>query len=135
MLKFFCSSFHRIRQTKRGFQIRPCRFFRTPVQHNTHVLQLAMLPAWIAYAVACGTAATGAWVVAHECGHGAFSDNRTLQDAVGYVLHVSTSCVRAKCIVLVFVPILLHNRGFATRPVGFLAEEAFFVDAEFAVGC
>lgn len=50
-----------------------------------------MLPVWIAYAVACGTAATGAWVVAHECGHGAFSDNRTLQDAVGFVLHVRTS--------------------------------------------
>lgn len=47
-----------------------------------------MLPVWAAYAVACGTAATGAWVVAHECGHGAFSDNRQLQDAVGYVLHV-----------------------------------------------
>lgn len=27
------------------------------------------------------------WVVAHECGHGAFSDNRFLQDAVGYVFH------------------------------------------------
>lgn len=48
-----------------------------------------MLPAWIAYSVACGTAATGAWVVAHECGHGAFSNNRQLQDAVGFVLHVS----------------------------------------------
>ena len=48
-----------------------------------------MLPVWAAYAVACGTAATGAWVVAHECGHGAFSDNRQLQDAVGFVLHVS----------------------------------------------
>lgn len=47
-----------------------------------------MLPAWIAYSVACGTAATGAWVVAHECGHGAFSNNRKLQDAVGFVLHV-----------------------------------------------
>lgn len=50
--------------------------------------QMAMLPAWIAYSVACGTAATGAWVVAHECGHGAFSNNRKLQDAVGFVLHV-----------------------------------------------
>ena len=29
----------------------------------------------------------GLWVLAHECGHGAFSDNRRLQDAVGYVLH------------------------------------------------
>lgn len=54
-----------------------------------------MLPAWIAYAVACGTAATGAWVVAHECGHGAFSNNRKLQDAVGFVLHVSVSTAAA----------------------------------------
>lgn len=47
-----------------------------------------MLPVWAAYAVASGTAAIGVWVVAHECGHGAFSDNRQLQDAVGFVLHV-----------------------------------------------
>ncbi|CAM9515488.1 unnamed protein product [Discosporangium mesarthrocarpum] len=50
-------------------------------------LKLAFLPAWIAYAAVCGTVATGSWVVAHECGHGAFSDNRLLQDTVGYVLH------------------------------------------------
>ena len=31
--------------------------------------------------------AMGCWVVAHECGHNAFSDNRQLQDAVGYFLH------------------------------------------------
>jgi fatty acid desaturase len=50
-------------------------------------LQAAWWPAWVAYALANGTIATGCWVVAHECGHGAFSDNRTLQDAVGYLLH------------------------------------------------
>lgn len=49
----------------------------------------AWLPAWIAYAVACGTAATGLWVVAHECGHGAFSANQRLQDGVGFVLHTA----------------------------------------------
>ena len=27
------------------------------------------------------------WVVAHECGHRAFSDNTKLQDAVGYLFH------------------------------------------------
>jgi len=27
------------------------------------------------------------WVIAHECGHGAFSDNRKIQDTVGYILH------------------------------------------------
>jgi len=50
-------------------------------------LQAAYWPAWVAYAIVTGTVATGAWVVAHECGHGAFSDNRKLQDAVGYALH------------------------------------------------
>ena len=44
-------------------------------------------PAWLLYGFVTGTVATGCWVAAHECGHGAFSDNRTLQDAVGYVLH------------------------------------------------
>ena len=29
----------------------------------------------------------GLWVLAHECGHGAFSKDKKLQDAVGYVLH------------------------------------------------
>eukprot|EP00976_Prorocentrum_cordatum_P112606 1195563-Prorocentrum_minimum.AAC.6 len=47
----------------------------------------AYWPAWIAYGFVNGTIATGCWVVAHECGHSAFSDNKTLQDAVGYVLH------------------------------------------------
>ena len=50
-------------------------------------LKLAFLPLWVAWAAVTGTVWTGMWVVAHECGHGAFSDNRRLQDAVGYVLH------------------------------------------------
>ena len=50
-------------------------------------LQLAWWPAWVAYAFVNGTIATGCWVIAHECGHNAFSDNRFIQDAVGYVLH------------------------------------------------
>jgi len=45
------------------------------------------IPLWLVYAVITGTVATGMWVVAHECGHGAFSDNKLLQDAVGYVYH------------------------------------------------
>ena len=49
--------------------------------------KLAATPLWIGYAVLTGTAAMGLWVLAHECGHGAFSDSRRLQDAVGYVLH------------------------------------------------
>lgn len=29
----------------------------------------------------------GLWVLAHECGHGAFSKNKSLQDGIGYVIH------------------------------------------------
>mmetsp|Transcript_30354 Transcript_30354/g.54985 ORF Transcript_30354/g.54985 Transcript_30354/m.54985 type:complete len:482 (+) Transcript_30354:50-1495(+) len=45
------------------------------------------LPFWTAYSVVTGTVAMGLWVLAHECGHGAFSKDRDLQDRVGYVLH------------------------------------------------
>merc|ERR1712091_4496 len=40
------------------------------------------------YAHACSLSRS-AWVIAHECGHGAFSDNKTLQDTVGYILHTA----------------------------------------------
>lgn len=46
-----------------------------------------MIPIWILYAFLSGTTAMGFWVIAHECGHGAFSNNRRLQTIVGYVLH------------------------------------------------
>ena len=42
-------------------------------------LHAAFLPLWLCYAVVTGTVAMGLWVLAHECGHGAFSDNRLLQ--------------------------------------------------------
>ena len=42
---------------------------------------------WLAYAAVSGTVWTGMWVIAHECGHGAFSNNRRLQDTVGCLLH------------------------------------------------
>ena len=50
-------------------------------------LTWAWLPAWIAYAIFTGTAATGCWVVAHECGHRAFAKYNWLQDLIGYCLH------------------------------------------------
>ena len=43
-------------------------------------MQLAFWPVWLAYAAVTGTIATGCWVIAHECGHNAFSDNRMIQD-------------------------------------------------------
>lgn len=52
-------------------------------------LTMAWLPVWAAYWYAAGTIWTGCWVIAHECGHGAFSDNKQLQDVVGYILHTA----------------------------------------------
>ena len=45
------------------------------------------LPVWIGYAIVAGTAGTGCWVVAHECGHRAFTKHNWLQDMIGYCLH------------------------------------------------
>lgn len=55
-----------------------------PVLDPANVLTL---PFWTAYSAVTGTVAMGLWVLAHECGHGAFSKDKRLQDAVGYVLH------------------------------------------------
>jgi len=57
--------------------------------YNFIPLTAAYIPAWIAYAAINGTIGTGMWVVAHECGHGAFSDNKFIQDLVGYVMHTA----------------------------------------------
>ena len=46
-----------------------------------------MIPLWILYSFLSGTTAMGFWVLAHECGHGAFSKNKTLETFIGYLLH------------------------------------------------
>jgi len=42
---------------------------------------------WSFYAFWMGTIMTGPWVLAHECGHGAFSPSQTFNDVVGFILH------------------------------------------------
>ncbi|KAI5207905.1 putative delta-12 desaturase [Aureobasidium subglaciale] len=42
---------------------------------------------WALYTVLQGLFGTGLWVIAHECGHQAFSPSKTLNDTVGWVLH------------------------------------------------
>jgi omega-6 fatty acid desaturase (delta-12 desaturase) len=44
---------------------------------------------WVLYAAVTGTVATGVWVAAHECGHGAFCETAWLQDLIGFLLHSS----------------------------------------------
>ncbi|GFP94400.1 omega-6 fatty acid desaturase endoplasmic reticulum isozyme 2 [Phtheirospermum japonicum] len=43
--------------------------------------------AWPAYWALQGCVCTGVWVIAHECGHHAFSDYQWVDDLVGLVLH------------------------------------------------
>ena len=47
----------------------------------------AFTPLWILYAAVNGTAATGLWVLAHECGHRAFSRRKRVETVVGFILH------------------------------------------------
>lgn len=49
--------------------------------------QSARFVAWALYTVVQGLFGTGLWVLAHECGHGAFSDSRAVNDTVGWILH------------------------------------------------
>jgi omega-6 fatty acid desaturase / acyl-lipid omega-6 desaturase (Delta-12 desaturase) len=42
---------------------------------------------WVIYTFLQGLFGTGLWILAHECGHGAFSSHQRLQDFTGWVLH------------------------------------------------
>lgn len=44
---------------------------------------------WALYAYFQGSAFTGLWVLAHECGHGAFTASKWVNNTVGWVLHSS----------------------------------------------
>jgi omega-6 fatty acid desaturase (delta-12 desaturase) len=41
----------------------------------------------VTYALVQGTSLVGLWVLAHECGHHAFSEYAWLDDTIGFVLH------------------------------------------------
>ncbi|OJJ35241.1 hypothetical protein ASPWEDRAFT_501628 [Aspergillus wentii DTO 134E9] len=47
----------------------------------------ARVALWTLYTVVQGLVATGVWVLAHECGHQAFSPSKTLNDTVGWICH------------------------------------------------
>jgi len=51
----------------------------------TNPLALSVL--WLVYWFYNGTTMTGLWVLAHECGHGAFSASELVNECVGFVVH------------------------------------------------
>ena len=64
-----------------------CTLFGVRMLSVFNPAKWSSLPFWGAYSAVTGTVAMGLWVLAHECGHGAFSKNKTIQDTVGYCLH------------------------------------------------
>ncbi|KAI9368853.1 fatty acid desaturase-domain-containing protein [Aspergillus egyptiacus] len=47
----------------------------------------ARVALWSLYTVVQGLFGTGVWVLAHECGHQAFSPSKVLNDTVGWICH------------------------------------------------
>ncbi|KAJ8583374.1 hypothetical protein M405DRAFT_513398 [Rhizopogon salebrosus TDB-379] len=47
----------------------------------------ARISLWALYGFSAGLFATGLWVIAHECGHQAFSESKMINNSVGWVLH------------------------------------------------
>lgn len=47
----------------------------------------ARFAVWALYTFWTGLFATGLWVVAHECGHQAFSESKLVNNTVGWILH------------------------------------------------
>ncbi|PCH40283.1 delta12-fatty acid desaturase [Wolfiporia cocos MD-104 SS10] len=54
---------------------------------NPYLYAFARVALWALYGFANGLVMTGLWVIAHECGHQAFSESKALNNAVGWVLH------------------------------------------------
>ena len=59
------------------------RYVLTPWVQSTAASTLL----WGVFTVIQGFIMTGLWVLAHECGHQAFSESKTLNDTVGFILH------------------------------------------------
>jgi len=51
------------------------------------VLSVAKWAMWAAYWLIAGNVMTGLWVIAHECGHQAFSSSKMANNIVGTILH------------------------------------------------
>lgn len=73
------------------YVIRDLSFILALVLLSTQIYRLPIyslrVAAWAFYTFAQGLCFTGAWELAHECGHGALSPSRRVNNAIGLVLH------------------------------------------------
>lgn len=51
------------------------------------LLFVARSALWMFYGAVAGLWGFGLWVIAHECGHQAFSESKLLNNAVGWFIH------------------------------------------------
>ena len=54
---------------------------------NPHLYTVARISLWALYGFCAGLFATGIWVIGHECGHQSFSESKTINNTVGWILH------------------------------------------------
>ncbi|KAF9046325.1 delta-12 fatty acid desaturase protein [Panaeolus papilionaceus] len=54
---------------------------------NPYLYTAARFSLWALYTFWAGLFATGLWVIGHECGHQAFSESKTINNTVGFILH------------------------------------------------
>ncbi|WAR51680.1 hypothetical protein PtB15_1B116 [Puccinia triticina] len=62
-------------------------FFDSLTTSNPSLVTLGRIAAWAFYGYASGLVWTGVWVLAHECGHQAFSSSKTINNTVGFIFH------------------------------------------------
>jgi len=83
--------FERSLVTSYGYVVRDLVIVFTLFYCATFISYIPSLPlrilAWAVYGVLQGLISTGVWVLAHECGHGAFSPYNLVNDVTGWVLH------------------------------------------------
>ncbi|THG95379.1 hypothetical protein EW026_g6263 [Hermanssonia centrifuga] len=64
--------------------------FITPEQislPNAHLYSIGHFAVWALYSFFSGLVMSGIWILAHECGHQAFSESKVLNNTVGWFLH------------------------------------------------
>ncbi|KAJ3492008.1 hypothetical protein NLI96_g283 [Meripilus lineatus] len=73
---------------KLGLRIDPLfRSFKATAGFWAPSLEFLRWLTWGVYWWFQGLIFTGLWVIGHECGHGAFSENKLLCDVIGYIIH------------------------------------------------
>jgi omega-6 fatty acid desaturase (delta-12 desaturase) len=75
-----------------AYVVRDFFYFGTLVYFaTTFIPMIPYMPlralAWAAYTTVAGFVFTGIWILAHECGHGAFSKNKNLNWTMGLIMH------------------------------------------------